>query len=300
MGYHTSIMLQECIEGLNIKEDGLYVDLTFGGGGHSKAILEKLSKGHLYAFDQDIDARENARDIESRSFTFVQSNFRYLKKYLRFYGVSQVDGILADLGVSSHQINEASRGFSTRFDGPLDMRMDSGMAKTAKDVLKEYGEADLHRILGMYGEVKNAKTLANEIVRKRLDRPFETIADFKAILEKFAPRGRENKYHAQVFQAIRIEVNEELKVLEEMLEQASEVIRPGGRLAIMSFHSLEDRIVKNYINKGKFHGEAEKDFYGNLIRPFQPVKRKPITAKEEEVKTNNRARSAKLRVAEKL
>lgn len=300
MGYHTSIMLEECIEGLNIKKDGLYVDLTFGGGGHSKAILEKLSEGHLYAFDQDNDARENARDIESRSFTFVQSNFRYLKKYLRFYGVSQVDGILADLGVSSHQINEASRGFSTRFDGPLDMRMDSGMTKTAKDVLNEYEEAELHKILGMYGEVKNAKTLANEIVRKRLDRPFETIADFKGVLGKFAPRGRENKYHAQVFQAIRIEVNEELKVLEEMLEQASEVIRPGGRLAIMSFHSLEDRIVKNYVNKGKFHGEAEKDFYGNLIRPFQPVKRKPITAKEEEIKANNRARSAKLRVAEKL
>ncbi len=301
MGYHTSIMLDECIEGLAIKADGCYVDLTFGGGGHSKAILEKLSdKGHLYAFDQDEDAGENAKQIESRSFTFIQSNFRYLKKYLKFHGIKQVDGILADLGVSSHQINEATRGFSTRFEGPLDMRMSQTTGQTAADVLNQYTEADLHRILGMYGEVKNAKTLAAEIVRARLDKPFETIADLKAILEKYAPRGRQNKYFAQVFQGVRIEVNEELKVLEEMMEQAKEVLKPGGRLAVMSFHSLEDRIVKNYINKGKVHGEADKDFYGNLLRPFRPVNRKPITAKEEELKENNRARSAKLRIAEKL
>jgi 16S rRNA (cytosine1402-N4)-methyltransferase len=293
-------MLQECIEGLNIKEDGVYVDLTFGGGGHSKAILEKLNKGHLYAFDQDEDARENAKDIDSRSFTLVQSNFRYLKKYLKFYGIKKVDGILADLGVSSHQINEASRGFSTRFEGPLDMRMDQTLQKTAADVLNDYDQGELHRIFGMYGEVRNAKTLASEIVRRRVSKSFETINDLKEILGRYAPRGRENKYYAQVFQAIRIEVNEELKVLEEMLEQANEVLNKEGRLVVMSFHSLEDRIAKNYINKGNFHGEAEKDFYGNLIRPFQPVNRKPTIAREEEIKSNNRARSAKLRVAEKV
>jgi 16S rRNA (cytosine1402-N4)-methyltransferase len=299
MSYHTSIMLEECIEGLNIKEDGVYVDLTFGGGGHSKAILEKLNKGHLYAFDQDEDARENAKDIDSRSFTLVQANFRYLKKYLKFYGVKKVDGILADLGVSSHQINEASRGFSTRFEGPLDMRMDQTLQKTAADVLNDYEEGELHRILGKYGEVRNAKTLASEMVRRRVSKSFETINDLKEILGKYAPRGRENKYYAQVFQAIRIEVNEELKVLEEMLEQANDVLNKDGRLVVMSFHSLEDRIAKNYINKGNFHGEAEKDFYGNLIRPFKPVNRKPLIAREEEIKSNNRARSAKLRVAEK-
>jgi 16S rRNA (cytosine1402-N4)-methyltransferase len=300
MIYHTSIMLEECIEGLKIIQGGIYVDLTFGGGGHSKSILEKLDKGHLYAFDQDEDARENAKDIDSRSFTLVQSNFRYLKKYLKLYGVKRVDGILADLGVSSHQINEASRGFSTRFEGPLDMRMDQKLQKTAAHVLNEYEERELHRIFGMYGEVRNAKTLASEIMRRRISKSFETINDLKEILGKYAPRGRENKYYAQVFQAIRIEVNEELKVLEEMLEQANEVLNIGGRLVVMSFHSLEDRIVKSYINKGKFHGEVEKDFYGNLIRPFQPVNRKPITAKEEEIKSNNRARSAKLRIAEKV
>lgn len=300
MSYHTSIMLEECIEGLNIKEDGVFVDLTFGGGGHSKAILKKLNKGHLYAFDQDEDARENAKDIDSRSFTLVQANFRYLKKYLKFYGVKKVDGILADLGVSSHQINEASRGFSTRFEGPLDMRMDQTLQKTAADVLNDYEEGELHRILGKYGEVRNAKTLASEMVRRRVSKPFETINDLKEILGKYAPRGRENKYYAQVFQAIRIEVNEELKVLEEMLEQSNEVLNKDGRLVVMSFHSLEDRIVKNYVNKGNFHGEAEKDFFGNLIRPFRPVNRKPVTAREEEIKLNNRARSAKLRVAEKV
>ena len=300
MIYHTSIMLEECIEGLKIIQGGIYVDLTFGGGGHSKSILEKRDKGHLYAFDQDEDARENAKDIDSRSFTLVQSNFRYLKKYLKLYGVKRVDGILADLGVSSHQINEASRGFSTRFEGPLDMRMDKKLQKTAAHVLNEYEERELHRIFGMYGEVRNAKTLASEIMRRRISKSFETINDLKEILGKYAPRGRENKYYAQVFQAIRIEVNEELKVLEEMLEQANEVLNIGGRLVVMSFHSLEDRIVKSYINKGKFHGEVEKDFYGNLIRPFQPVNRKPITAKEEEIKSNNRARSAKLRIAEKV
>ena len=300
MSYHTPIMLNECIEGLNIKEHGVYVDLTFGGGGHSQGILKHLKKGHLYAFDQDDDAGQNAKKFDSRSFTFVKSNFRYLKKYLKFYGVAQVDGVLADLGVSSFQINEPSRGFSTRFEGPLDMRMNREVTKTAAHVLNSYEANDLQRILGMYGEVRNARTLANEIVDFRSGKKFENISDLKNILSRYAPRGRENKYFAQVFQAIRIEVNEELDVLKEMLTQCNEIISEGGRLVVMSFHSLEDRLVKNYISKGKFDGEADKDLYGNLIRPFQPIHRKPITARKEELELNNRARSAKLRVAEKI
>lgn len=300
MEYHESVMLHECIEGLDIKEDGVYVDLTFGGGGHSKAILEKLTTGNLYAFDQDEDAGENAKNINHRSFTFIQSNFRYLKKYLKFHGVKKVDGVLADLGVSSYQINEATRGFSTRFEGPLDMRMNQSGTLTAQQVVNDYDEHELHKILGMYGEVRNAKTLATEIVRHRNEKPINTIDDLKYILKKYAKRGRENRYFAQVFQAIRIEVNEELKVLEEVLLQCSDVVKEGGRIAFMSFHSLEDRIVKNFINKGKFYGEQEKDLYGNILRPFQQVNRKPIIASEEEVNKNNRARSAKLRIAEKI
>ena len=300
MIYHTSIMLEECIEGLKIIQGGIYVDLTFGGGGHSKSILEKLDKGHLYAFDQDEDARENAKDIDSRSFTLVQSNFRYLKKYLKLYGVKRVDGILADLGVSSHQINEASRGFSTRFEGPLDMRMDKKLQKTAAHVLNEYEERELHRIFGMYGEVRNAKTLASEIMRRRISKSFETINDLKEILGKYAPRGRENKYYAQVFQAIRIEVNEELKVLEEMLEQANEVLNIGGRLVVMSYHSLEDRIVKNFMKRGSFDGNIEKDFFGNMLKPLREVTRHPMVPSEEEIQKNSRSRSAKLRIADKI
>lgn len=298
--YHNPVMLEECIEGLDIKSDGTYVDLTFGGGGHSKAILEKLKEGKLIAFDQDDDARANAEQIENRSFTFVQSNFRYLKKYLRLHGIRKVDGILADLGVSSHQINEPGRGFSTRFDGPLDMRMDRNAKVSAETVVNEYSEEDLHRIFGQYGEVKNAKTLAKRITDARKSARLETIAQLLDNIRSLAPRNRENKYFAQVFQAIRIEVNEELKALEEALLQCGEVMTEKGRLVIMSYHSLEDRIVKNYFNKGKFFGEVEKDFYGNMIRPFQPITRKPVTAKDEEINQNNRARSAKLRIAEKL
>ena len=298
--YHNPVMLEECIEGLDIKANGTYVDLTFGGGGHSKAILKKLKEGKLIAFDQDDDARANAEQIENRSFTFVQSNFRYLKKYLRLHGIRQVDGILADLGVSSHQINEPGRGFSTRFDGPLDMRMDRHGKVSAETVVNEYDEGELHRIFGQYGEVKNAKTLAKRITDARKSARLETIAQLLDNIRSLAPRNRENKYFAQVFQAIRIEVNEELKALEEALLQCGEVMTEKGRLVIMSYHSLEDRIVKNYFNKGKFFGEVEKDFYGNLIRPFQPITRKPITAKDEEINQNNRARSAKLRIAEKL
>ncbi|WP_215224529.1 16S rRNA (cytosine(1402)-N(4))-methyltransferase RsmH [Echinicola shivajiensis] len=297
--YHIPVMLQQCIEGLAIRPDGVYVDLTFGGGGHSKEILKHLGpEGHLYGFDQDDDAARNA--FEHPNFTFVQANFRDLKRYLRLYGVSQVDGILADLGISSHQIDEPSRGFSTRFDGDLDMRMNQLGSVTAKDVLNTYEEEKLHKVFGIYGEVKNAKSLAQAVVSERASQPFETIEQFKQLLQKMAPRNREFKYFAQVFQALRIEVNDEMGALEEMLYQTVEVLKPEGRLVVMSYHSLEDRMVKNFINKGKLQGEVEKDFYGNLIRPLEPVSRKAIQARPEEVSVNNRARSAKLRIAKKL
>ncbi|MEL7147184.1 MAG: 16S rRNA (cytosine(1402)-N(4))-methyltransferase RsmH [Bacteroidota bacterium] len=299
--YHVPVMLRECIEALDIHPDGIYVDLTFGGGGHSKNIINQLRTGHLYAFDQDEEAAANSQALESDDrFTFVQANFRYLKRYLKLYGISQVDGILADLGVSSHQIDEPERGFSTRFQGALDMRMDQGEALTAADVLNQYAEKELHKIFGIYGEVKNARTLATRIVAERVKAPFETIDQLKKVLIDYAPRGKSAKYFAQVFQALRIEVNQEMQVLEEMLLQVPEVLKPGGRLVVMSYHSLEDRLVKNFIQKGKFHGAVEKDFYGNLIRPMAPIGRKVITASEEELEKNNRARSAKLRIAEKI
>jgi 16S rRNA (cytosine1402-N4)-methyltransferase len=295
--YHIPVMLGPCIEGLAIDPNGIYIDLTFGGGGHSREILKHLDKGHLYGFDQDVDAEANI-PADDR-FTFIQANFRDFRKYLRLYGVSQVDGILADLGISSHQIDEPKRGFSTRFEGELDMRMSSGMDISAKDVLNTYEEGKLHKIFGIYGEIKNAKTLAQAVVSQRAAAQFETTADFKALLQKYAPRGKEFKYFAQVFQALRIEVNDEMGALEDMLKQTVEALKPGGRLVVMSYHSLEDRLVKNFINKGKFQGEVEKDFYGNMIRPLEPVHRKALTADEDEILRNNRARSAKLRIAEK-
>jgi len=284
---------------MEIKADGMYVDVTFGGGGHSRAILKKVKEGKLFAFDQDEEARLNAKDITQSSFTLIASNFRYMKRYLKMYGVTEVDGILADLGVSSHQIDAADRGFSTRFNADLDMRMDKSAEVTAQDVVNEYREGELHRIFGMYGEVRNAKTLAAAIVSARINNPIKTVDDLKTILNKYAKRGKEFKYYAQVFQAIRIEVNEELKALEEMMEQSVELLKPGGRLVVMSYHSLEDRIVKNFINKGKVYGEVEKDFYGNVLKPLSAVNRKPIVATEEEISRNNRARSAKLRIAVK-
>jgi 16S rRNA (cytosine1402-N4)-methyltransferase len=299
--YHNPVMLQECIEGLALKSDGIYVDVTFGGGGHTKEILKSLGeKGKLFAFDQDDEARSNAEAIDHRSFTFIQSNFRNLKKFLRLHGVKQVDGILADLGVSSHQINTAERGFSTRFDGPLDMRMNQSQGLSAADVLNDCEERELHRIFGQYGEVRNAKTLAAAICNYRHGQPFKTISQLLEVLKDFAPRGRQNKYYAQVFQGIRIEVNEELKALEEMLIQSAEVLAPEGRLVVMAYHSLEDRPVKNYIKKGKFFGDVEKDLYGNVNKPLKGITRKPIIASENEIKLNNRARSAKLRIAEKI
>jgi 16S rRNA (cytosine1402-N4)-methyltransferase len=292
-------MLDECIEGLRIKPEGIYVDATFGGGGHSLKILEQLKGGRLIAFDQDSDAAKQAEGIQSRSFTFCHANFMYLKKYLKLNGVNAVDGILADLGISSHQIDSPERGFSTRFDGPLDMRMDRTLKLTAADILETYPEESLHKIFGMYGELKNAKTAARLVVQNR-GKSFRRTEDLKTVLQQVAPKGKENKYFAQVFQALRIEVNQEMSALENFLHQSGEVLDKGGRLVVMSYHSLEDRMVKNYINKGKVYGEVEKDFYGNEIKPLEAVNRKPIEPSPLEIEENKRARSAKLRIAEKI
>lgn len=302
MNYHRPVMLSECIEGLNLRSDGIYVDVTFGGGGHTQEILKQLdpNKGKLFSFDQDEDAKANAAQIDHKSFHFLEANFRFLKRYLKVHRVEKIDGILADLGVSSHQIDTAERGFSIRFDGPLDMRMDKVGNKTAQQILNEYPEHELHKLFGIYGEVRNAKTLASEVVKARINNRFETIDQFKNVLKTLAPRKEENKYMAQVFQALRIEVNDELKALEDLLTQAGDMLNVGGRLVVMSYHSLEDRLVKNYIAKGKFFGEVEKDFFGNVHKPMESITRKPIEASDEEVVINKRARSAKLRIAEKL
>jgi 16S rRNA (cytosine1402-N4)-methyltransferase len=296
--YHIPVMLDPCIEGLAILPNGVYVDVTFGGGGHSKAILARLEGGQLFGFDQDSDALANAP--QDPRFTFVQANFRDIKRYLRLHGIKQVDGILADLGISSHQIDAPERGFSTRFQGDLDMRMNQSAELSAKELLATADEGRLHKILGMYGEIKNAKTLAQAIVAERSVKPFTTTEGFTAFLKRFAPRGKEFKYYAQVFQALRIEVNDEMGALEELLLSAVELLKPEGRLVVMSYHSLEDRLVKSLMIKGKFQGEVEKDFYGNLLRPLEPVSRGAITASEEELALNPRARSAKLRIAKKV
>lgn len=298
--YHESVMLHECVEGLNIRPDGVYVDVTFGGGGHSKAILEKLGeKGKLYAFDQDPDAKKNANLIDDKRLVFIEANFRYIKKYLRLHGVKQVDGILADFGISSHQIDEPTRGFSTRFDGELDMRMNQKAEVSAYTVINKYSEEQLHKIFGMYGEIKNARTLAGAICSERMNQPINTTGELKAILEKYAPKFKEFRYFAQVFQAIRIEVNQELDVIQEFLEQTPELLRDtDSRLCIMTFHSLEDRLVKNYIKAGNFYGELQKDIvYGTVDKPLEAVSRKPIEASADELARNNRSRSAKLRIA---
>lgn len=297
--YHIPVLFHEAIEALAIDPAGVYVDLTFGGGGHSRGILEKLGpNGKLIAFDQDQDARANAEDLKTDNrFLLIPANFRFMEKYLRIHGFKQVDGILADLGISSYQIDEGSRGFSTRFDGPLDMRMNQTADITAAYILNTYPERELHSLLGMYGEVKNAKTLATALVMARAVKPFETITDLKAVLQKFAPRGKESKYMAQVFQAIRIEVNAELEVLKEFLQSVPNVLSETGRLAVITFHSLEDRLVKNYIKTGKFSGDVDKDLFGNELKPLDNVERKPITATEVELEQNKRSRSAKLRVA---
>jgi 16S rRNA (cytosine1402-N4)-methyltransferase len=291
-------MLNECIEGLNIRPDGTYVDVTFGGGGHSREILKHLAEyGKLLAFDQDADAKQNL--IDDKRFVFVDQNFRYLKNFSRLYDAIPVDGILADLGVSSYQFDQAERGFSIRFDAELDMRMNQQATLSAKEVVNTYPEAELHRIFGIYGEIQNAKSLANTIITARLNAPIVTVADLKNAISNRIPRGKENKYLAQVFQALRIEVNQELEALKDFLIQSAEVLVSGGRLVVMSYHSLEDRLVKNFIAKGKFSGEVEKDLYGNSNKPFDAVSRGAITASAEEIINNNRARSAKLRIAVK-
>jgi len=296
--YHNPVMLQECIDGLNIRKDGTYVDVTFGGGGHSKEILKHLGKdGALLAFDQDADAQQNL--IDDDRFTFIDQNFRYLKNFCRLHNAIPVDGILADLGVSSYQFDQAERGFSIRFDAELDMRMNQSAMLSAKEVINNYSEAELHRIFGIYGEIQNAKSLANTVVTARLNAPIVTVNDLKNTISARIPRGKENKYLAQVFQALRIEVNQELEALKDFLIQSAEVLVSGGRLVVMSYHSLEDRLVKNFIAKGKFSGDVEKDFFGNDQKPFDAVSRGAITASEEEININNRARSAKLRIAVK-
>ncbi len=298
MSYHNPVLLHESVAALNIEKDGVYVDATFGGGGHSKYILEQLGpNGKLFSFDQDADAAANS--LNDPRFNFVPANFRYLKRFLRLNGVKQVNGILADLGVSSHQFNEADRGFSYRFDADLDMRMDQQADTTAADILNQYNENELIKILSEYGEVRNSKTLAKAIVDARRNKKFRTIQQFLSAIEHVV-RGNKARYLAQVFQALRIEVNEEMEVLKEFLEQCMEVLQPNGRLSVISYHSLEDRLVKNFIKKGNFKGEFIKDDYGNIFRPFKLIVKKAIEPPAEEIKRNPRARSAKLRIAEKI
>jgi 16S rRNA (cytosine1402-N4)-methyltransferase len=289
--------LHECIEGLSINPSGIYADLTFGGGGHSRGIIEKLgSEGRLIAFDQDEDALLNA--IDDERFTLANENFRYLKNFLRLYNAFPLDGILADLGISSHQIDTPQRGFATRFEGPLDMRMGRKQGVTAAQMINSYPEEKLCSIFKLYGEISNARLLAAKIVEERV-KPINTTNELKEAIKSCTPLNYESKYLAQVFQAIRIEINDEMGALQAMLKQCADVLKPGGRLVIISYHSLEDRLVKNYIKTGNFEGVVEKDFFGNKLTPLISITRKPITPSESELKSNPRSRSAKLRIAQK-
>lgn len=295
MSYHNPVLLKESVDALNIKEDGVYVDVTFGGGGHSREILSRLGeKGRLFAFDQDPDAQQNK--IEDPRFVLIGENFRFISRFLRFYGVRKVDGVLADLGVSSHQFDEAERGFSTRFDADLDMRMDQKSELSGKKIINTYSEEDLADVLFLYGELRNARTLAKTILEAREGREIKTSFELKEVLQRFLPKAKEHKILAQIFQAIRIEVNQELEVLKEFLQQIPGLLNEDGRLSVISYHSLEDRLVKRFIRTGLFSGEPEKDFYGNINVPLKKVG-KMIVPTKEEIKENNRARSAKLRIA---
>jgi len=298
MDYHNPVLLSETVEGLNIKEDGVYVDVTFGGGGHSRKILQSLGpKGRLIAFDQDKDALLNT--IDDSRFLLINENFRYVKRFLRFHGIKSVDGILADFGVSSHQFDEADRGFSIRFDAQLDMRMNQQDVLSAYSLVNTYEEEDLKRVFWQYGELRTSPALAKTIVAARAEKAIETTFELKAVLSKHLPHGRENKILAQIYQAIRIEVNQEIEVLKEFLLQTPELLNDGGRLSVISYHSLEDRLVKRFIRSGLFEGEPEKDVFGNFEVPLKKVGGL-IVPDAKEIKLNNRARSAKLRIAEKI
>jgi len=296
--YHIPVLLEESVKGLNIHPEGIYADVTFGSGQHSIRILELLTGGRLISFDRDQDAAQNS--IDDSRFLFIRQNYRYLKNFLFLNGIRQINGLLADLGISSRQIDEPGRGFSTRYDGNLDMRMDQEQDLTAKEIVNTYSEDHLADILYKYGEISNAGRVAAEICHARVTKAIDSTRELKDILLKHAPRGRENQYLAKTFQAFRIEVNEEIESLKEMLQQAAELLIPGGRIAIISYHSLEDRIVKNFFRTGNFDGVIVKDFYGNPLTILRPVNRKPITPSAEEIRANPRSRSAKLRIAEKV
>lgn len=298
MEYHNPVLLKETVDGLAVKPDGIYVDVTFGGGGHSKEILKRLGeKGKLFAFDQDKDALSNA--INDERFTLINENFRFIKRFLRFYGVKKVDGILGDFGVSSHQFDVADRGFSTRFEADLDMRMNQSGEVSAYHIINEYDESDLRKMFLQYGELRNAPKLARAIITARKEEPIKTSIELKSVLRPFLPKHKEHKILAQIYQAIRIEVNQEIEVIKEFLIQTGELLDSKGRISLISYHSLEDRLVKRFIRNGLFEGEPEKDLYGNVSVPFKKVGGL-IVPGEEEVKVNNRARSAKLRIAEKV
>jgi len=296
--YHVPVLLQESVDGLDIKSDGIYVDVTFGGGGHSREILSRIGEnGHLYSFDQDEDAEKNI--LNDNRFTFVRSNFRYLRNWMRYYGVEHIDGLLADLGVSSHHFDDETRGFSFRFDAPLDMRMNKRSGMTAAEILNNYDEEQLADIFYIYGELKNARKVASAIIKARSSKTIETTGDLMQITESLFPREREKKETAKLFQALRIEVNHEMEALKEMLYGAQEVLREGGRLSVITYHSLEDRIVKNFMKAGNAEGKVNQDFFGRTVAPFRQISNKVIVPSEEEQLRNPRSRSAKLRIAER-
>ena len=297
MEYHNPVLLNECIEGLNIKPTGIYVDVTFGGGGHSKLILKNLKGGKLFAFDQDENAHKNA--LQEDGFKLINANFRHLKNFLRMEGVRKIDGLLADLGVSSHQFDVAERGFSIRFDGDLDMRMNTNSSLSAKEVVNEYTQQDLANVLYKYGELRNSRAIAREIVEASEQEAIITTNQLIDVVGHMVPEKNRNQFLARIFQAIRIEVNDEMKALEEMLLDAVDMLNEGGRLVVLSYHSLEDRMVKNLMKKGKLEGELEKDFFGNPIKDLTEITRKVIVASKQQIEGNTRARSAKLRIAEK-
>lgn len=299
--YHVPVLLKESVDGLNIDADGCYVDVTFGGGGHSREVLSRLgTEGHLYSFDQDADAEKNAEGFDTEEFTFVRSNFRFLKNFLRYHGVEQIDGLLADLGVSSHHFDDSERGFSFRFEGMLDMRMNQRAGRTAADVVNTYEEKRLADVFYLYGELKQSRKLAAAIVKARQGKRVETIGDFLEIVKPFFRNEREKKELAKVFQALRIEVNHEMDALREMLNGAKELLKPGGRLVVITYHSLEDRMVKNLMKTGNVEGQEDKDFFGKVNTPFRLVNRQVIVPSDEEMLKNPRSRSAKLRIAERI